>query len=139
MRFEYFPYGGSWLPIIPVHRKHVLPSVLALVDTGATHTIMPMEMASSLGIKIDLQDRIASQVAGGTQSFIYPSPSKIEFSIRDQKTKKLCRWNGQVFFSLGQQLLLLGHHQCLEKFNITFKGREHTMELFPLFTSSTSK
>ncbi|MBI1812921.1 hypothetical protein HY285_00280 [Candidatus Peregrinibacteria bacterium] len=53
IRFEYIPYGGNWPPIIPMifaNGKHELPTVGSLADTGATHTILPMEMAKeSLG------------------------------------------------------------------------------------------
>ena len=67
MRFEYTPYNGSWLPLVPVafrHGKQQLPPIGALVDTGATHSILPLELAVELGITIDLKDRLHTQVAG---------------------------------------------------------------------------
>lgn len=136
MRFEYAQYSGSWLPLIPVVfscKKRQLPAVGALVDTGATHTILPLEFAPELGIAIDLEDRIETQVAGGGQCFIYPSPVAINYLIRDPDSKATYRWQGQIFFALGQRIVLLGHHQCLEKFDITFKGTEKIVEVTPRF------
>jgi hypothetical protein len=134
MRFEYIPYEGNWLPIIPVvfgHKKDELPAMLALVDTGATHTILPIECALELGISVDLHDRIETQVAGGTQCFIYPSPVLIDYRIRDPKSGLEYQWKGPVFFTLGQQIVLLGHHRCLEKFHLFFKGPEKELEMTP--------
>jgi hypothetical protein len=75
MRFEYTPYEGNWSPLLPVvfkYKKKSLPAIGALADTGATHTILPMEIAAALGIKIDLEDRIETQVAGGSKCYVYP-------------------------------------------------------------------
>lgn len=140
MRFEFFPYEGSWLPIIPVifkQKKYQLPPVLALVDTGATHTILPMEIAPELGIEIDLEDRIETQVAGGAHCFIYPSPVPIDSLIRDPHSHLEYQWQGPVFFALGQQTALLGHHRCLEKFDLTFKGPEKLLEVMPRFRTES--
>ncbi|MBI3619334.1 aspartyl protease family protein [Candidatus Peregrinibacteria bacterium] len=136
MRFDFYPYEGNWLPIIPVIfacKKNRLPPILALVDTGATHTILPMEIATELGITIDHDDRIETQVAGGTQCFIYPSPFMIDCLIRDPGASMECHWRAPVFFSEGQHIVLLGHHRCLEKFDATFYGPEKRMELHPRF------
>lgn len=136
MRFEYFPYEGSWLPIIPVifqQKNNQLPPLLALVDTGATHTILPMEMASELGIVVNLEDHIETQVAGGGRCSIFPSPAAITHIIRDPKNRREYQWLAPVFFTLGQQTVLLGHHRCLEKFDLTFKGPEKYVNLVPRF------
>lgn len=132
MRFEYIPYGGSWMPLIPIvfrHGRKSLPSVGALVDTGATHTILPMEMAQILGLPINLTDQIETQIAGGGQCCVYPSPTKIEYILRDPVTSRECHWRGSVFFALGQQFVLLGHHQCLEHFDVTFHGRKRFLDI----------
>ena len=76
LRFEYTPYTGNWLPLIPVvfaHTTKRLPPIKALVDTGATHSLLPLELASELGIEVDLNDRIESQIAGGSRCFVYAS------------------------------------------------------------------
>jgi hypothetical protein len=136
MRFDFVPYSGSWLPLVPVvfkRGKFRLPAVGALVDTGATHTILPLEFAPELGIEIDMEDRIETQVAGGGECFIYPSPAAIEYVLRDPRNLEEYRWRGPVFFALGQRLVLLGHHGCLEKFDITFKGPEKAVEIYPQY------
>lgn len=140
VRFEYIPYAGNWLPLIPVtfkHGKHRLPAVGALVDTGATHTILPMEMAPELGIEIDLAERIETQVAGGGRCFVYPSPVEIDYLIRDPRSHLEWQWRGPVSFALGQQVVLLGHHRCLEKFDLVFKGPEKVLEMTPRFKTES--
>lgn len=140
MRFPYVPYEGSWLPLVPVifkHKKQTLPPVMALLDTGATHTILPMEIAPELGISIDLADRIETQVAGGGQCFIYPSPVMIDYLIRDPSSHMEFQWRAPVYFGLGQQTPLLGHHRCLEKFDVTFKGPEKMVEVTARFRSES--
>ncbi|NOS67324.1 MAG: hypothetical protein HOO67_03075, partial [Candidatus Peribacteraceae bacterium] len=132
MRFEYVPYGGNWMPLIPVafaHGKNRLPVVGALVDTGASHSLLPMEMAVPLGISVDVADQMETQVAGGGQCFIYPSPTKIEYVLQDPVSGREHSWNGNVFFALGQKFVLLGHHQCLEKFDVMFRGKERVLEI----------
>src|SRR5256885_242237 len=134
MRFEYVPYGGSWLPPVPVvfkYKKRSLPALGALGDTRATHTILPLEIAPQLGIHIHLNDRIETQVAGGGQCLIYPSSAPIDYLIRDPNSRLECQWHGLVFFALGQRLVLLGHHQCLEKADLTFRGPDRVTELLP--------
>lgn len=142
MRFEYVPYGGSWLPLIPVifgHGKKRLPAVGALVDTGATHTILPMELAPELGITIDLDDRIETQVAGGGQCFVYPAPVPLTYLIRQPGSSVEWQWHGYASFALGQQVILLGHHHCLEKFDILFSGPGRSLEMTARFRTGSAK
>lgn len=95
-----------------------------------------MEMSQVLGVAINLTDQVESQVAGGGQCFVYPSPIAIEYVLRDPHLSKEYRWQGPVLFALGQKFVLLGHHRCLEKFNITFYGPERRLELAPRFHAS---
>jgi hypothetical protein len=139
MRFEYVPYNGNWLPLIPVAfrtNQKRLPFVHALVDTGATQSILPAELATELGIHLDLESSIEAQVAGGGRCLIYPSPSAIEYVVKDPESQSEHRWKGPVFFALGQQFALLGHEQCLSKFDITFKGPERCLDLVPRFRTT---
>ena len=142
MRFGYTPYGGNWPPLIPVafaNGAKRLPPVRALVDTGATHTLLPLDVASELGIRIDINDRLESQVAGGAHCFIYPSPVPVHYHLRDPAGESACRWRGQVFFVLEQEFVLLGHHQCLEKFDVTFHGPEKQVQLRPRFRTASAE
>jgi hypothetical protein len=142
VRFDYVPYGGSWLPLIPVefgHKKQWLPPLGSLVDTGATHTILPLEIAPQLGMQVSLEDAIETQVAGGGECLIYPSPVPIDFLIRDPESHLEYQWHGQVLFSLGQRLVLLGHHHCLEKFDVAFRGPERLLDLTPRFRSEPTR
>lgn len=140
MRFEYVPYEGNWLPIVPVafaYGKRRLPRIDALVDTGATHTILPLEIASELGIDVDLESGIETQVAGGGRCLIHPSPAAVQYSVREPAGRLDWAWSGQVFFALGQRMVLLGHHQCLERFDLAFRGPEKTLELTPRFRTGS--
>ena len=136
MVFEYVQYEGNWLPLVPVSLrsgKYSLPPIGALVDTGATHTILPMEMAPELGINISLAEQIESQIAGGGECFVYPSLVNIEYSLQDPNSQNAYRWKGKVCFALGQKCILLGHRQCLEKFDVTFHGPERMLEVTARF------
>src|SRR4051812_662774 len=106
MRFDYVPYEGSWLPLVPVVfkcKKKRLPAIGALIDTGATHSILPLEIAPELGITIDPDDCISMKVAGGGLSNMFPSPVPIDFILKDPDSHMEHQWRGQVFFSLGQR------------------------------------
>ncbi|MFL5328588.1 MAG: hypothetical protein ACJ8C4_06705 [Gemmataceae bacterium] len=132
MRFDFVPYGGSWMPLVPVvfgSGKRKLPPMGALVDTGATHSILPLEIAPELGIEIEAGDGVVMQVAGAGQLKMFPSQAPIDFVIRDPDSHMEHQWRGNVIFSLGQKLILLGHHQCLEKFDVTFRGSEKELEM----------
>jgi hypothetical protein len=136
VRFEYQQYDGNLLPLVPIvfkYGKRQLPAIRCLADTGATHSILPMELAKHLGIQIDLENKAETHVAGGGQSLIYSSPVPLDHVIRDPASHLEYQWHGPVFFSLGQRIVLLGHHRCLEKFDMTFRGPERTMELVPRF------
>ncbi len=72
-------------------------------------------------------------MAGGDHCFIYPSPAPVTYLIHDPASTAEYRWHGQVFFTLEQEFVLLGHHQCLQKFDVTFKGPEKRLEMLPRF------
>ncbi|MBI1812920.1 hypothetical protein HY285_00285 [Candidatus Peregrinibacteria bacterium] len=57
----------------------------------------------------------------------------IEYVLHDPRSGKGYRWKGSALFALGQQFVLLGHHRCLEKFDITFRGPERMLEITPRF------
>src|SRR5262249_31385635 len=85
MHFDYVPYEGQWLPIVQVvfaHGRHPLPPMDALVDTGATISLAPLEVASMLGIEVD-DGPLAAHVAGGGTSTIYASPEPLECRLTD--------------------------------------------------------
>ena len=93
----------------------------------------------SIGRVHHLNDQVAMQVAGGGEGLMYLSPAAVEFMIRDPTSDVEYRWNGQVFFALGQQFVLLGQHHFLEKFDVLFKGKERALEMTPLFRQATAE
>jgi hypothetical protein len=131
-----FPYAQFTLPdgrriyrpMLPITFKHGRVSfpVHALADTGADETILPMAFAAEFGFTFDLEaDRVAYQGAGGNGFIVYPSPELIEHCISGPGFRPI-RWKGRVSFTLDQPTILLGHRDCLERFNLTFKGKERT-------------
>lgn len=140
MRFEYQLYDGNLLPLVPVvfkHGKKQLPAIRCLADTGATHSILPMELAVHLGIQIDLENRTETHVAGGGQPLIHASPVPLDYVIQDPASPREYQRHGPVFFTLGQRIVLHGHHRCLEKFDVTFRGPERAVELVPRFRTES--
>ena len=136
--YKYAAYDGNWLPIVFMifgHGQKRLPVTDALVDTGATHTVLPLEMASELGIAIDVTDQVETHIAGGGQCYVHSPPVMIDCFLQDPRSRKTCHWKSRVLFALGQKIVLLGHHQCLRRFDVTFKGPEKTLEILPRLES----
>ena len=73
----------------------------------------------------------------GSRSPIYPSPVAIDYVIRDPGSNLEYQWSAPVYFSLGQHIVLLGHHRCLEKFDVMFRGPEKRIELLPRFKTES--
>jgi len=144
IRFEYLEGQDQegkkcWMPYIPIdfqHGEKKVPVKAALVDTGASQTVLPTEMAPYLGIQYDHDDFIDIGTANG-QIRIYRSSSKINYTLRDPDSNMEFKWSGDVYFTLRTQAILLGHKDCLDKFNITFKGREKIVEMEPLFRTES--
>jgi hypothetical protein len=132
VEFEYIPSDGKlttiYLPSLPVTFScdKEFPVGHALVDTGADITLLPMEMREWIGV--DLNDGAAIQIgsAGGGGFMAIPSAKKVQYSIEKPGFRAL-RWKGTVFFAPRQPLVLLGHYQCLDQLNLTFKGKERTL------------
>jgi hypothetical protein len=140
VRFEYQTFDGNLLPLVPVAFKYgrtELPPIRCLADTGATHSILPMELAVALGIQLDLEEKVETHGAGGGSSHIYSSPAPLGYLIRDPHSHLECQWHGPAFFSLGQRVVLLGHAGCLEKFDVLFRGPERALDLQPRFRTES--
>lgn len=43
------------------------------------------------------------------------------------------RWEGTVYFAGGEPTILLGHHECLEYFDLTVYGPEKKSRVLPRF------
>ena len=72
----------------------------------------------------------------GSRSPIYPSPVAIDYVIRDPGSNLEYQWRAPVEL-LGQHIVLLGHHRCLEKFDVMFWGPEKRIERLPRFKTES--
>lgn len=138
MRFRYteFDYGKGRIvsrPTLPItfsYGKIAIPVTAALVDTGADQTLLPLQFAIAFGFTFDLKkDGEEWGGAGGGKFRVFPSPKPIHFVIPAQKGFRSIEWDGYVTFTINQPTILLGHKGCLEKLNLTFKGKQKILEV----------
>ncbi len=120
-------------PTIPItfeYNKISIPVIDALVDTGADQTLLPLQFALEFGFKFNLhKDGEVWSGAGGGKFRVFPSPKPIHFIIPAQKGFRAMEWDGDVFFTINQPTILLGHRGCLENLNLTFKGKQKVLEI----------
>jgi hypothetical protein len=134
-----FPYkkseGGNYQPYLPIvlsNGKKTF-SVYALVDTGADMTILPREIASLLEVQLDDLQTIRISCAGGGQFSAMPSIKPITYTIPGIKGHRRIQWKGTAYFADGEEAVLLGHKDCLERFDVTFYGKAQRFSMLPLF------
>jgi len=135
MRFDYTPYGLAaqtiYRPCIPVTFRYSgasFPVGNALVDTGADVTLLPMELATHLGVELAAEEGIDIGSAGGGHFIAVPSAKPVECSIEGHGFRPL-RWKGIVYFAPRQPTVLLGHRGCLDHLDILFRGRSRALEV----------
>ncbi len=118
-------FAKIYLPIIPItlSGKHSFPVSSALIDTGADMTLLPMEMRKYLDVELDETKAINLGSAGGGGFTAIPSAEPIWYCI-EKKGFRPIRWQGTVFFSPRQPIVLLGHFQCLDQLNLSLKGKK---------------
>ncbi len=133
-----FPYvkgegatGFVYRPAIPVtfsYGTRKFPVGNALVDTGADMTILPLEMAHALEIELDDSKSVVLGHAGGGSFIALPSQRKIGYAVELKGHRPLC-WQGIAYFAAEQPMALLGHYQCLDKFDLLFRGKDRVLKL----------
>lgn len=111
------------LPLVPItfrNKKKVFVTI-ALIDSGADVSILPIEIAGELGLKLDPKEKIEMNAAGGNTFFIYPSTEKIE-CIVEQKGFRSIILRSKVYFTEAASTILLGHNNFLYQLKITLDG-----------------
>lgn len=126
----YRPY----LPIIFSYAGKNTPLTGALVDTGSDFTILPLEIAHYLEIELDDSKTIKLDSAGGGIFTALPSQKEVLYTIPAKKGYRPITWSGVIYFTEEEKIVLLGHRQCLEKFDLTFYGPERKLAIVPRFT-----
>ena len=102
---------------------------LALVDTGADHTTLPMSIAEELGI--ELIDEHATRSSGFSGEEIETIPGNVELAILGPDTE--VRWRTCVYFARfpdeTKEGCILGHVGGLQFFAALFDGEEAELTL----------
>lgn len=126
MKFSYRKnLVGSYFPIIPVrlHFKNKLFDTSALIDSGATISIMQENVAKDLGIDIEKGTEIfIGGVGGRIKGYVH----EVIIEIAGNNKFKL-----QTIFSREYHVSfnLLGRNEFFEKFKITFDEKNKVVEL----------
>ncbi len=135
MKFKYSEYSnpdGSkiYRPIVPImfRYKSRFIQTAAIVDSGADFTILPIEIAGILEIKLDQREKMTFHGAGNNSFTVYPSPVDIEPILR-QSGFRTINWQTKIYFAESQPGILLGHGGFLERFKVTLDGKKKELEI----------
>ncbi len=128
MIFKYSQYPtpdgkNIFRPSIPIVFKHGKKFIYveALIDSGADYTILPIEIAGELDLKLDKRTKKTFHGAGGNPFTVYPSPVKLTHLLRQDSFRPI-EWKSTVFFAESQPVILLGHHGFLDQLKVTLNG-----------------
>lgn len=135
MKFKYSEYiypDGSKIfrPTVSIvfKNKSKFIQTEAVIDSGADFTILPIEIAGILDIKLDLRTKATFYGAGSTPFTVYASPVEIEHILRQGGFRPI-KWKTKVFFAESQPGILLGQKGFLERFKVTLDGRKKEVEI----------
>lgn len=135
MKFQYTKFkmpdgGATYRPILPIlfKNKEQFVYVEAVIDSGADHTILPIELAGELGIKLDEKSKQKFFGAGNNSFHVYPSPRKIEHVLR-QNGFRTIRWESKVYFAEAQPSILLGFNGFLDRFKVSLNGPKKEFDI----------
>ncbi len=113
-------------PMIPIgfHGPAGYRQVFALVDSGADHSLLSLELIDSLGLPKEGADAVEVIGVGGEASLGYLLG--VEHQLHNH------RWTAPAIFSniVGlQSPMVLGQAGFFEFFNVTFKRRKAVMDI----------
>lgn len=135
MKFKYSEYTTPdktkiFRPTVAILFKNKSKFILteAIVDSGADFTILPIEMAGILDIKLDLRKKTTFHGAGSNPFPVYPSPKSIEHTLKQNGFRPIT-WKTKVYFAESQPGILLGHKGFLENFKVTLNGKRKELEI----------
>jgi len=105
--------------------------MLALVDTGADSSILPLSIAHDLGIETIPGKGPAATAFGGQQIALSFAEVDLELSQDDD----VIRWRGRLYFAdfpdATEKTVILGHEGFLDYFTATFDGENCVVILEP--------
>ncbi len=114
---------GMSLPLIPVtfkNKKHVMRTI-ALIDSGADISILPIQIAGELNLKLNPKEKIEINAAGGNTFFVYPSADKVECII-EQKGFRSIVLKSKIYFTEAAATILIGHNNFLYQLKVVLDG-----------------
>jgi len=120
-------------PEVPlrVHGTTGSATYMALVDTGADNTILPLSIARELGITTYPAKGPSAVAFGGQPIELSYADVELEFS-QDVET---LRWRARVqFFGFADaqpETLVVGHQGFLDYFTAVFDGEQAVLDLQP--------
>jgi len=104
---------------------------LALVDTGADHTTLPISIAEELGIPLITEH--TTQSSGFSGEEIETVPGEVELAIVAPDSE--VRWRTHVYFARfpdeSKEGCILGHVGGLQFFSAHFDGERQELTLAP--------
>lgn len=117
-------------PLIPITFKANDKSFdgYALIDSGSDYNILPMEIASTLGLDLSCQPRYSILAAGGRTVTIYKSPVEIDHVIKKRRCG-IIKWSTFVYFVECGSDILLGESGFLNQFKVTLNGKNKEIEI----------
>jgi len=130
-----FPYVDG-MPVVfvgllaPDHKPRVRS---ALLDTGASISMFPASLASSLGIDLSNINPTTARTAKSRAEMTYrPADVVLRMSIAFDRIVSFFEWPSLVGFSSEcDEGGVLGHRKCLEYFDVTFFGSEKYVAILP--------
>jgi predicted aspartyl protease len=120
-------------PEIPVrvHGPAGTADMLALVDTGADSSILPLSVAHELGIETTPGKGPGAMAFGGER--IALSFAEVVLEVSQHETA--IRWPARLYFADfpddTEKAVILGHEGFLDYFTATFDGEECVVTLEP--------
>jgi hypothetical protein len=103
--------------------------VLALVDTGADNSILPLSVAADLGMETTPGKGPPATAFGGQRI----SLSFAEVVLELSQDGNVVRWRARLYFAdfPNEKAVVLGHEGFLDYFTATFIGEDCVLDLEP--------
>jgi hypothetical protein len=126
-----FPYWESlrgdavrWLPMVKVHAHGPAASreLAALVDSGAEHNVLALEVAERIGISVDNATPVVVVGAGRQELDGYLTTLELQLGRH--------RWTAPTIFSeAGNRRAILGQIGFFAYFTVTFRYHRREMDI----------
>lgn len=128
MKFPYRFYEGRFLPIISLRLsgKEGWIAVKAFVDSGASYSLFPTDIAEVLGIDVEKGELSEMIVGDGNVLKVYLHQIKVSIAGKE--------FMATIGFSkgLGVGFYILGTRDIFDNFKVCFNQKEKYVEFIPV-------